>query len=114
MYATAEESREQIEALYRRVWAHSDRTITELPLDAVGQVPWWPADRRETTLHRILVHMIAETDRHAGHADIVRELIDGSAGVRADNPNLPPDEADRWTEHYDNLERIARKAGRPD
>ena len=51
------------------------------------------------TLHRILVHMIAETHRHAGHADIVRELIDGAAGLRADNDNLPPgDEA--WWEAY--------------
>ena len=33
------------------------------------------------TLHKILVHMIAETDRHAGHADIVREMIDGAAGA---------------------------------
>ncbi len=39
-------------------------------------------DRREVTLHRILVHMIAETDRHAGHSGIVRELIDGAAGLR--------------------------------
>ena len=33
------------------------------------------------TLHRIMAHMIAETHRHAGHADIVRELIDGAAGA---------------------------------
>jgi Protein of unknown function (DUF664) len=52
MWATAEESREQIVGLYRRVWAHSDATIDTLPLDAVGQVPWWPPDRREVTLHR--------------------------------------------------------------
>ena len=36
------------------------------------------------------MHMIAETHRHAGHADIVRELIDGAAGVRQDVDNLPP------------------------
>jgi uncharacterized damage-inducible protein DinB len=110
MYATADESREQIEALYRRVWAHSDVTITELPLDAIGQVPWWSPDRREVTLHRVLVHMIAETDRHAGHADIIRELIDGAAGVRADNSNLPPGETAEWTEYYEKLQRIAREA----
>jgi hypothetical protein len=51
---------------------HSDATIDALPLDAVGHVPWWPADRNEVTLHRIMAHMIAETHRHAGHADIVR------------------------------------------
>src|SRR2546422_87985 len=70
MFATADETREQIEGLYRRVWAHSDATIAELPLEAVGRVPWWPAERREATLHQILVLMIGETDRHAGHADI--------------------------------------------
>src|SRR5205823_5485691 len=68
MWATAEESRDDIVGLYRRVWAHSDATIDSLPLDATGHVPWWPPERREVTLHTILVHMIAETHRHAGHA----------------------------------------------
>ena len=66
MWATAEESREQIVGLYHHVWAHSDATIDALALDAVGKVPWWPRERREVTLHRILVHLIAETHRHAG------------------------------------------------
>src|SRR5215213_1831343 len=50
-------------------------------LDAVGHVPWLPPEYNEVTLHRILVHTIAEAHRHAGHADIVRELVDGSAGM---------------------------------
>jgi uncharacterized damage-inducible protein DinB len=83
MWATAEESREQITGLYRRAWAHSDATIGTLALDDIGHVPWWPESRSEVTLHKILVHMIAETDRHAGQADIVRELIDGAAGLQA-------------------------------
>ena len=33
------------------------------------------------TLHHILVHVTADTQRHAGHADIIRELIDGSVGM---------------------------------
>lgn len=45
--------------------------------------------KREVTLHRILVHLIDETGRHAGHADIVRELLDGQAGLRDGNTNLP-------------------------
>src|SRR2546430_2586948 len=90
MWAAADESREQIVGLYRRVWVHSDATIDALELDAVGHVPWWPEDRREVTLHRILVHMLAETHRHAGHADIVRELIDGAAGLRDGNDNMAP------------------------
>src|SRR5436189_4506810 len=42
MWATPDESREQIVGLYRRAWAHADETIADLPLDAIGRVPWWP------------------------------------------------------------------------
>jgi uncharacterized damage-inducible protein DinB len=111
MWATAEESREQIVGLYHRVWAHSDATIEALPLDAIGQVPWWPPDRREVTLHRILVHMIAETDRHAGHADIVRELVDGAVGLRVDNDNMAPGDRAWWESYRSRLERVAKEAG---
>lgn len=110
MWATAGESREEIVELYGRAWAHADATIDALALDTIGQVPWWPADRREVTLHRILVHMIAETHRHAGHADIVRELIDGATG-RNDNDNLAPGDQAWWENHRNRLERVARQAG---
>lgn len=53
-------------------------------------MPWWPADRQDAPLHRILVHMIAETHRHAGHADIVRELIYGATGLQEGNDNMAP------------------------
>jgi uncharacterized damage-inducible protein DinB len=111
MWAAAEESREQIVGLYRRACAHSDATIDALNLDSVGQVPWWHEGRREVTLHRILVHMISETDRHAGHADIVREMIDGAAGLRQDNSNLAPGDQAWWESYRDQLERIAQEAG---
>lgn len=111
MWATADESRAQIVELYHRAWAHSDATIGALGLDAVGHVPWWPNDRRGVTLHRILVHMIAETDRHAGHADIVRELIDGSAGLREGNDNLAPGDRGWWQGYRSRLEQAAREAG---
>ena len=88
MWATADESREDIVGLYRRVWAHSDVTIDTLELDARGRVPWW-GEHGEVTLHQILVHMLAETDRHAGHADIVRELIDGAAGCASTTTTCP-------------------------
>ncbi|PZS12452.1 MAG: hypothetical protein DLM60_22270 [Pseudonocardiales bacterium] len=87
---SAEESREQIVGLCHRAWAHSDATIDTLALDAIGHVPWWPGDRNEVTLHRILVHVIAETHRHVGHADIVREIIDGAVGMGEDNENMAP------------------------
>jgi uncharacterized damage-inducible protein DinB len=111
MYATEAESREQVTEFYRQVWAHSDATIRELPLDARGTVPWWPEQRRHPTLHTLLVHTIQETARHAGHADIIRESIDGAAGLREGVSNMPPEaDAAAWKEHYDNLERIARSA----
>ena len=111
MWATAEESREQILGLYQRACAHSDATIDALNLDSAGQVPWWHEGRRDVTLRRILVHMISETDRHAGHADIVREMIDGAAGLRQDNSNLAPGDQAWWRSYRDQLERIAQEAG---
>jgi Protein of unknown function (DUF664) len=112
MWATADESRAQIVDLYHRAWAHSDATIESLALDAIGHVPWWPDDRSEVTLHRILVHVTAETHRHAGHADIVRELIDGAAGLRSDNDNLAPGDQEWWDDYRNQLERVAREVGR--
>ena len=109
MWATADQSRDEIVGLYRRVWAHSDSTIDTLGLDAVGHVPWW-GEHGEVTLQLILVHMIAETDRHAGHADIVRELIDGTAGLRADNDNMAPGDETWWERYRSRLERVAREA----
>jgi hypothetical protein len=109
MWAAAGESREQITGLYLRAWAHADETIYSLPLDAIGHVPWW-GDRGEVTLHLLLIHMIAETNRHAGHADIVRELIDGAAGLREDNDNLAPGDQAWWASYRDRLERVAREA----
>lgn len=112
MWATAEESREQIVGLYRRVWAHSDATIDALALDAIGQVSWWPEERRKVTLHRILVHVVAETNRHAGHADIVRELVDGAVGLRDGNDNMAPGDRAWWENYRGRLERVAQEAGR--
>jgi Protein of unknown function (DUF664) len=111
MFATADESSSDIIAFYRRVWAHADATIEALPLDALGRVPWWPEDRNPVTLHRILVHMAAETHRHAGHADIVRELIDGAAGVLPGRTNLAPGDDAWWETYRARLEDIARSAG---
>jgi hypothetical protein len=110
MWATAVESREEIIGLYRTACAHSDVTIRTLDLDAVGHVPSWPEDSRDVTLHQVLVHMVAETSRHAGHADIVRELVDGTVGLRADNDNMAPVDASWWEEYRSRLERVALEA----
>lgn len=111
MWAAPDESREDIVSFYRRTWSHSDATIETLPLDAVGRVPWWPKENQEVTLHAVLVRMVGETNRHAGHADIIRELIDESAGYRSDSDNLPPGDADWWRGYREKLEAAARAAG---
>lgn len=109
MWASADESREDIVGLYRRVWAHSDATIEALPLDALATVPWWPEHRRHPSLHWLLVHMIAENDRHAGHCDIVRELIDGAAGVQPAYSNLPDRDEQWWQDYRARVEAAARE-----
>ena len=111
MWATADESREQIVDLYRRVWVHSDATIDELPLDAPGTVAWWRAPNNQVTLHQILVHMLAETARHAGHADVVREMIDGTVGMRKPGDNMAPGDDQWWTAYRNQLEDVAKQAG---
>lgn len=109
MWATAEESRADIIGFYQRAWAHADATIDSLDLTAEGSVPWWTNDR-VVTLHRILVHVTAETNRHAGHADIVRELIDGAAGLLADNDNMPSSDQTWWQDYRAQLEIAAKQA----
>ncbi|MDQ1744124.1 MAG: hypothetical protein QOE23_2463 [Pseudonocardiales bacterium] len=110
MWATASESRQQIIELYRHSWGHSDETIEQLPLDAVGAVPWWPPEHREVTLHLVLMHMATETHRHAGHADILRELIDGATGLRNGNAGTPELDEAYWSGYRERLEAAARSA----
>lgn len=110
MWAALDESRSQIVDLYLRACAHADQTIESLAIDSIAHVPWWPAERNAVTLHRILVHMTTETNRHAGHADIVRELIDGAAGLTKNNDNLASHDQDWWAEYRERLEQVARQA----
>ncbi|UPZ33417.1 DinB family protein [Streptomyces sp. LRE541] len=112
MWATADESREDIVGLYRRAWAHADATIDTLALDTVGRVPWWPSERNEVTLHHVVVRVIADTHRHAGHADILRELMDGSVGMNKSNDSMAPGDAAWWEEYRSRLERAAQEADR--
>ena len=72
-------------------------------------MPWWSTNGGVVTLHRILVHVIAETHRHVGHADLVRELIDGAAGLRPGNGNLPPGGSDWWDSYRNQLQRTAEE-----
>jgi Protein of unknown function (DUF664) len=110
MWATAEESREDILALYQQAAVHTYATIEALGLDSPGRVPWWPPERQEVTLHQIMVHVTVEIARHAGHADIIRELIDGAAG---DNDgNLPDQTPEEWANYRRRLEQTASEAAR--
>lgn len=111
MWARADESRQDIVELYRGAWRHSDATLAELPLTAHGSVPWWPEERRRVTLGHLLVRVTAETNRHAGHLDILRELVDGSAGYLPGNENLPPSDADAVAAYRSKLEEVARSFG---
>ena len=84
MWAKPSESSEYITGLYRRACAHADGVIAALDLEAPGSVAHWPEGRRDTTLGVLLIRMVAETAQHAGHADIIRELIDGKGGPDQD------------------------------
>ncbi|MDP5228615.1 MULTISPECIES: DinB family protein [Arthrobacter] len=110
MWVPETESVRSILDLHHAAAAHSDATIEALSLDAPGVVPWWKPETREVTLQQILVHMGLETAHHAGHADIIRELIDGSIGYTAGHPNLPPFDEQRWGAYRDGIERAARAA----
>ncbi|MFE5676746.1 DinB family protein [Streptomyces erythrochromogenes] len=105
-WAAEDETRDQITGFYLRTWEHSDATIDVLPLDAPGHVPWWPEPRPDTNLFAIMVHVLGETIRHAGHADILREGLDGRTGVRAESEQ-PIDEVARAA-HFARIEQAAR------
>jgi hypothetical protein len=103
MWATAEESSDYLIGLYRRACRHGDQTIAELELDVPGVVPHWPDERRNTTLGVLLIRMVTETAQHAGHADIIRELIDGRGG-----PDHDMADADGWRTYFT---RVQAEAG---
>ncbi|MDG5801964.1 DinB family protein [Streptomyces ossamyceticus] len=108
LWASADETRDQIIGFYRRMWDHSDATINELPLDAPGHVPWWPEPSPNTTLFAVMVHVLAESVRHAGHADILREGLDGRTGLRAEHETRIDEEA--RAAYCAKIEQAARSA----
>ena len=103
MYAAADEPLEMILDLYRRSWTHADESVRTLGLDAPASVSWWPEERRVTTLGYLLVHQLAETAHHAGHADIVREAIDGRAGDDHDELG----DAEHWSSYVARVQAAA-------
>lgn len=109
MWATPDQTRNDVLGLYRRATAHADSTIAELPLDAPAIVPWWAQDVQRTMLHLLLVHVVAELNRHLGHADVLRESLDGAVGFRRDNLNTEHD-VDVRGAHRTRVEQAARDA----
>lgn len=81
LWVPAERRSSDVIGRYQRVAAHADETVHNLALDTPGHVAWWP--RPEVTLLNVLVHRIAETNRHVGHMDILREEIDGTTSEHA-------------------------------
>ncbi|WP_405186601.1 DinB family protein [Streptomyces anulatus] len=107
-WAAEDETRDQIVGFYRRTWEHADTTIDELPLDAPGHVPWWSEPHPNMNLFAVMTHVLSETVRHAGHADILREGLDGRTGLRAEH-EMQIDEEVRAA-YRAKIERAARAA----
>jgi hypothetical protein len=105
-WATEHETRAEILDLYRSVCEHSDATIDALPIDAPGHVPWWPSP--DVKLFNVMIHILNETNRHAGHADILREQLDGRTGTMAEYEE-PNDVAAREA-YCGKLEQAAKAA----
>jgi len=105
LWVTKDETREHITGLYQGAQRHADATITALPLDAPGHVPWWP--RPEVTLLAIMIQVLSDTTRHAGHADILREQLDGRTGIAAWDQR-PADPAAREA-RYAKIEQAAKQ-----
>ncbi|MDX3379575.1 DinB family protein [Streptomyces sp. ME02-6991-2A] len=93
LWAAEDETHDQIIGFYRRTWEHSDATINDLSLDAPGHVPWWPEPYTNTSLFAVMIHVLGETIRHAGQADILREGLDGRTGLRAEHEKQIDEEA---------------------
>ena len=108
MWATADESRAEIVDRYTRIWHHSDATIAAFDIDAPGHVPWWP--RPDVKLFNVMVHVLTETNRHAGHADILREQLDGAVGTQDGSMALQQLDAAFWENHRTKIERAAKEA----
>jgi len=106
LWVTPDETREQIIDFYQRACEHADATIQALPLDAPGHVPWW--SRPDVKLVNIMIHVLQETTRHAGHADILREQIDGRTGLRPEYEERIDTEARKA--HWAKIERAAQEA----
>jgi uncharacterized damage-inducible protein DinB len=81
-HSAADDSPEQLHARWKDAFAHSRtmvaETVAEGCLEFLARQPWPTGE--SPSLRWILVHMIEEYARHNGHADLIRESIDGESG----------------------------------
>jgi hypothetical protein len=110
MWATADETRADIITRYQLAGEFTDATIEALPIDAPGHVPWWP--RPDVKLFNIIVHVLTETNRHCGHADILREHLDGQVGAGPEADHLHGHDASYWSAYRATVEQAAEAAVR--
>ena len=78
-----DETLEGLLAEYEAVAAATDALVASVDLDSshpLPNAPWFPPDARWSA-RRVFVHIVAETAQHAGHADIIREAIDGQKSM---------------------------------
>jgi Protein of unknown function (DUF664) len=109
MWVTEHESREEIVDRYQRACGHADATIEALDIDAPGHVPWWRPSP-DVMLFSVLVHVLTETNRHAGHADILREQLDGAHGTTAERAASSTRDSAFWTAQRSRIEAAAKAA----
>jgi uncharacterized damage-inducible protein DinB len=77
------ETLEEVIAAYDRVAARTDELVASVDLDSshpLPSAPWFEEGKRWSA-RRVLVHIVAETAQHSGHADIIREALDGQKSM---------------------------------
>lgn len=103
MWLRADESRDHIVGLYHQIWRNSDATIDDLPLDTKAYVSWWDEHKRRPTFGSLIIRVVAETAQHAGHAEILREGIDGRGGHVHDSFG----DTAAWTAYVERIQAAA-------
>ena len=106
-WASEGETGAEVIELYRRVWSHTDATIETLDLDDLGYVAWWD---EHVPLFNVMIHRLTDATRHAGHADILREGLDGAVGVDTEGLPLHGRDSAYWADRCREVERVARAA----
>ncbi|MFF3868199.1 DUF664 domain-containing protein [Micromonospora sp. NPDC001898] len=109
--AASRRPRDWLIDLYRRVGVFADQTIEQLPLDAPGRMPWRRPGGQTVMLQIVIVHVTGDLARHAGHADIIRDLHDTAIGLRWGSINIPNDYD--WPAYVTKLTKLADRFGYP-